>query len=151
MIVVHNAARAPLPPARIRAVLGGAVQLAEVGARLPQGGWEVALRIAGDRELRRLNRQFLGDDHPTDVLSFPTGDRGPGAHLGDIVISWQAVVRQADEYGHSADTEAALLSVHGFLHVLGWDHSSGVEEAEMTRLTIACLDHSGIRIAPGRL
>ena len=151
MIVVHNAARAPLPPGRIRAVLAGAVQLAEVVARLPAEGWELAVRIAGDRELRRLNRQFLSEDRSTDVLSFPSGDRGPGAHLGDIVISWPAVVRQAAEYGHSEDTEVALLAVHGFLHVLGWDHAGAGEEAEMTRLTVACLHRSDIRIAAHRL
>ena len=83
--------------------------------------------------------------------SFPSGDRGPGAHLGDILISWPAVVRQAVQYGHSEDTEAALLAVHGFLHLLGWDHAAAGEEVEMTRLTIAGLRRSDIEIAPHRL
>ncbi len=151
MVVVQNAARAPIPRGRVRAVLAGAGQVAEIGARLPEGGWGLAVRISGDGELRRLNRQFLGEDRPTDVLSFPSGDRGPGAHLGDIVISWPAVVRQAAHYGHPEDTELALLAVHGFLHVLGWDHAGTDEEAEMVRLTVAALRPSDIHIAPGRL
>ena len=151
MVVVQNAARAPIPRGRVRAVLAGAGQVAEIGARLPEGGWGLAVRISGDGELRRLNRQFLGEDRPTDVLSFPSGDRGPGAHLGDIVISWPAVVRQAAHYGHPEDTELALLAVHGFLHVLGWDHVGADEEAEMGRLTLAALRRSDVHLAPGRL
>jgi rRNA maturation RNase YbeY len=151
VIAVVKAVHAPVAPALLRSVIAGAATVPEVAARLPDGGWELALRISGDRELRRLNRRFLFEDHATDVLSFPSGEKEPGAHLGDIVISWAAVVRQAREFGHPEVSEASLLAVHGFLHVLGWDHATVAEEAEMNRLTLEGLDRSGIGVAPGRL
>lgn len=132
-------------------MIRSAAEVPEVAARLPDTGWELALRISGDRELRRLNRRFLGEDHATDVLSFPSGERAPGAYLGDIILSWPAVIRQAGEFGHPEENELALLSIHGFLHILGWDHSTALEELEMNRLTRAALDRSGIVIASGRL
>jgi probable rRNA maturation factor len=110
----------------------------------------MTVRITGDRELRRLNRDFLGEDRTTDVLSFPSGDAGSG-YLGDVALSWPAVVRQAARHGHAEDVEAALLVVHGLLHLLGWDHASPREEREMTRLTLACLGRAGIVPAPDRL
>jgi probable rRNA maturation factor len=147
MIAVVKAVPVPISPAAIRSILSSAALVPEVAARLPDGDWDVALRISGDRELRRLNRRFLGEDHPTDVLSFPSGDSGLGAHLGDLVISWPAVVRQAAEFGHSDQSELALLAVHGFLHLLGWDHATAKEEAEMNRLTLAAFDRFGTSVA----
>jgi probable rRNA maturation factor len=151
MIIVLKAVRSPVTPARVRSLIASAATVAEVSARLPAPEWDLAVRIAGDRELRRLNREFLGVDEATDVLSFPSGDSEPGAHLGDIVISWAAVGRQAAEFGHSEDSELALLAVHGFLHVLGWDHATPTEETEMSRLTFEALARSAVEIAPGRL
>jgi probable rRNA maturation factor len=151
VISVVKAVAAPVAPARIRSLIEAAAAVPEVKARLPNGGWDLAVRVSGDRELRRLNRRFLGEDHATDVLSFPSGEKAVGAHLGDIVISWPAVVRQATEFGHPAESELGLLAVHGFLHVLGWDHATAGEEVEMTRLTVAALELSKIGIGSGRL
>ncbi|MDQ6918360.1 MAG: rRNA maturation RNase YbeY [Candidatus Dormibacteraeota bacterium] len=151
MIAVVKAVRAPVSPARIRSVIEAAATVPEVAARLPGADWQLALKVSGDRELRRLNRRFLGDDHATDVLSFPSGDRAAGAHLGDIVISWPAVERQALEFDHPADAELGLLAVHGLLHILGWDHASAAQEAEMNRLTLNALNRSGIELSAGRL
>jgi probable rRNA maturation factor len=151
VIAVVKAVRAPVAPVRIRSIIQAAASVPEVAARLPGEGWELALRISGDRELRRLSRRFLGEDHATDVLSFPTGERAPGAYLGDIVISWPAVTRQSGEFGHREESELALLAVHGFLHILGWDHATPPEESEMNRLTLHALDRSGIALASGRL
>jgi len=156
---VVNAARSPVPAARIRSAVDAAAALREVSARLPQVPWELAVRIAGDRELRSLNRRFLGEDHATDVLRFPDGDAGEQSkaeadgpvHLGDVVVSWPAVRRQAAEFGHEPEAEMLLLVVHGFLHVLGWDHASAEEELEMTRLTVSSMAATGARLAPGRL
>jgi probable rRNA maturation factor len=83
----------------------------------------------------------------TDVLSFA----GSQLHVGDLAISWPMAVRQSVEYGHPEQTELGLLSVHGLLHLLGWDHVSAAEREEMTRLTIAALALSGLELAPGRL
>jgi probable rRNA maturation factor len=121
--------------------------VAEIAARLPEGEAAVAVRIASDASLRRLNRTYAREDHATDVLSFA----GSGDHVGDIAISWPAVVRQAAEFGHDEKTEVALLVVHGLLHLLGWDHATAAERKEMNRLTVAALDRSGIELARGRL
>jgi probable rRNA maturation factor len=149
---IVKAVAAPFEPARLRSVLSSAAALPELAARLP-GAAVLVVRVTGDRELRRLNRSFLGEDHPTDVLAFPAGDGEAGAdgHLGDLAISWPAVRRQALEHGHAEFAELALLAVHGLLHVLGWDHATRPQEREMTRLTRAALARAGLELAPGRL
>lgn len=151
MVAVVKAVRAPVSPGWLRVLVARAAEVPEVGARLPAGDWDIAIKISGDRELRRLNLRFLGEDHATDVLSFPTGEKEDGAHLGDIVVSWPAVIRQSRDFGHSAEVELGLLVVHGFLHLLGWDHHSEAEEVEMSRLTLDALRRSSLEIAMRRL
>jgi probable rRNA maturation factor len=121
--------------------------VAEVGARLPHRTVSIAVRLTGDRELRRLNRAYAGDDAVTDVLSFA----GSGQHAGDVAISWPAVVRQAGLFGQPEAAEVALLCVHGLLHLLGWDHATAAERKEMNRLTRAALEQSGLAPARGRI
>ena len=151
-VSVVKAVRAPLAPAFLRAALAAALEERAVAVALAPAGPEpeVTVRVTGDRELRRLNREFLGEDHATDVLSFPSGDLA-GGYLGDLALSWPAVTRQAEAFGHPPEAEAALLVVHGLLHLLGWDHATAEEERAMTALTLACLGRSGLRPAPGRL
>jgi probable rRNA maturation factor len=139
--------RVPIPPSFLRTLLQRAASMPEVAARLPDGIATVAVRLTTDEELRRLNHDFAGHDEATDVLSFP----GSEQHLGDLAVSWPAAARQAGEFGHSDQTEVALLCVHGLLHLAGWDHVSAAEQEEMTRLTVAALELSGVRLAPGRL
>jgi probable rRNA maturation factor len=99
---------------------------------LAPGGGGFAVRLAGDRTLRRLNREFRGRDTVTDVLSFP-GEAGPeGLHLGDVVISIPAARRQAAAAGHTAARELRLLALHGLLHCLGHDHET--DRGEMDRV-----------------
>jgi probable rRNA maturation factor len=81
------------------------------------GGSGFSCMIAGDGELRRLNRQFRGKDEATDVLSFPE----PPA-LGEIAISAVRAARQAREFGHDLETEVRILMLHGLLHLMGMDH-----------------------------
>ncbi len=71
-------------------------------------------------------------DRPTDVLSFPLGERGADGrfYLGDIIISVPVAFRQGREKGHGLERELKLLAIHGFLHLLGYDHSAGMEEEE---------------------
>jgi probable rRNA maturation factor len=145
-IEVVKAVRAAVAPAFIRSVLIRASLSPEVAARLPEGDVTIAVRLTGDRELRRLNRAYAGSDETTDVLSFTGSDH----HLGDLAISWPAVVRQAREFGHPVPSELALLCVHGLLHLLGWDHVTAAQRREMTRLTIHALD-AGLAPATGRL
>ncbi len=146
-VEVVKAVPAGVTPDFVKRVLRRAAGVAEIGARLPDGGVTVAVRITTDDELHRLNMTFAGEDHATDVLSFA----GQGDHLGDIAISWGAVARQSKRYGHNAQTELALLSVHGLLHLLGWDHATAREKREMTRLTLAALVESDLKPARGRL
>ena len=127
-------------------IVAGSITRA-IAARVPEGSSTLAVRITGDEEMAALNRRYAGEPHATDVLSF-SGSRG---HLGDIAISWPAVVRQAEQYGHDDATEAALLSVHGLLHLLGWDHATAAERKEMTRLTVLALSRSRIKLTPKRL
>jgi probable rRNA maturation factor len=146
-IEVTKTVRGAPPAAFIKEVLDRAATVPEISARLSSGAASVAVRLTSDTELRKLNRTYAGEDHTTDVLSFA----GDGDHLGDIAISWPATLRQSKEYGHPETTELALLSVHGLLHLAGWDHASASERKEMTRLTVAALKASRIKLATGRL
>ncbi len=101
-----------------------------VGA--PRG--EVAVLFTRDAEIRALNRRFRRRDRPTDVLAFPDS-RGPDAEegrIGDIVISIPAAGRNARAAGHPLSLELRLLLLHGFLHLLGYDHE--VDGGEMAEL-----------------
>lgn len=89
----------------------------------PQRGHSLALLLVSDRRMRALNRLYRGRDGTTDVLSFP-GARTPDGrrHLGDLVISVPAAARQAREARHRLSRELRLLALHGYLHLLGYDH-----------------------------
>ena len=83
------------------------------------GGRGFLCLVTDDRELRRLNRQFLGHDEPTDVLSFP--EPGPDGFLGEMAISVDRARHQARARGHSLEEEVRILMLHGLLHLLGMD------------------------------
>ena len=141
-VEVVKATRAGVPVAFVRDVIKRAAKVAEMAARLPSGHATVAVRITDDAEMERLNREFAGEAHTTDVLAF----EGSGDHLGDIAVSWPRVVAQAEEWGHSERDELSILLVHGFLHLLGWDHATPSESEEMWRLTYTPLQ--GLRRSP---
>ncbi len=104
--------------------------LAEIGRR-----GTFSLVVVSNAAIRKLNKQWRGKDYATDVLSFPLELEipPPGApwEIGEIVISAEKAQEQAEEYGHSFKRELAFLFVHGFLHVLGFDHETPAEEKEM--------------------
>jgi probable rRNA maturation factor len=85
--------------------------------------------IAGDAEVRRLNRDFRRQDCATDVLSFPSAQSL--GFLGDIAISFERAKRQAAEYGHPVGREIEILMLHGVLHLLGYDHEK--DRGQMAR------------------
>lgn len=105
-----------------------------------EGSAEISVRFVSDDVIHELNREYRNVDRSTDVLSFPLGENGvydinhdTGAQiLGDIVISMQHAVMQAELYGHSLQREIAFLTVHSMLHLLGYDHE--VEGLEMVRM-----------------
>jgi probable rRNA maturation factor len=146
-VEVVKGVRTPVPAPFVRSVIVRTASIPEVAARLPGGDATVAVRLTGDRELRRLNREYAGEDSVTDVLSFA----GEAPHVGDLAISWPAALRQSKAYGYDARSEVALLCTHGLLHLLGWDHATAVERKEMNRLTRAAMKLSGLTIASGRL
>ena len=90
---------------------------------------DVTLAIASDLRVRALNRRFRRKDAATDVLSFPSDERG---YLGDIVIAAGVAQRQAREAGHSLQTELRVLALHGLLHLLGYDHEH--DDGRMARV-----------------
>jgi probable rRNA maturation factor len=106
--------------------------LDELSARYRLADPEVTLAFVGERAIRTLNRKFMKKDRPTDVLSFPLGEKGADGkfYLGDIVIAVPVAFRQSRARGHSLDRELRLLAIHGFLHLLGYDHSAGIEDEE---------------------
>jgi probable rRNA maturation factor len=123
VVVLNRQRRQRIDAARLRRVLRGA------GRTLGVGG-EVSLVLAGDRLLQRLNRDFRGRDRPTDVLSFAGAGGEEG--LGDVVISVPTAARNARRLGHSVPRELDILALHGFLHVLGYDHET--DDGTMVRL-----------------
>ncbi len=90
------------------------------------GDTSLTVVIGGDNQIQELNRQYRGEDHPTDVLSFPSGEVDPedgSLYLGDIIISFPQALRQAKEGNHPIEAELRLLVVHGVLHLIGYDHA----------------------------
>lgn len=98
-----------------------------------QGDAEVSVRIVDNEQIRELNKKYRDKDMSTDVLSFPLGVDGKydvnlstgEAELGDIVLSLETAMEQANRYGHSLDREVGYLTVHSMLHLLGYDHENG--------------------------
>jgi len=123
VVLVEKQRRRRTSPARLRRVLRGAAAILRVRG-------EVAVVLAGDGLLRRLNRDYRGKDRPTDVLSFP-GDGGESG-LGDVVISVATAERNARGLGRTLLQELDVLALHGFLHVLGYDHET--DDGTMDRL-----------------
>lgn len=121
MVAVNRQRRRRVDIARLTAVLRGAADALAVEG-------EVALVLAGDRALRKLNHRYRGKDKPTDVLSFP----GQEAGLGDIVISVDSAAANAKQLGRTLPQELDVLALHGFLHVLGYDHET--DDGTMERL-----------------
>jgi probable rRNA maturation factor len=145
----------------IEQVIGAVLNL-EGQSEGQRGEVSVSVLLTDDAELHALNRDYRGIDAPTDVLSFPGDPGNPGdlaaeqpadtanqqpaaqprfvrppdapRHLGDLALSYERVLAQAAEYGHSPQRELAYLSAHGTLHLLGYDHEAGPEEAARMRL-----------------
>ena len=118
---------------------------------------EVSVTFTDNEGIRELNRKFRNIDRPTDVLSFPLFDYTGESEeppvdefvgmLGDIVISLEQAKKQAEEFGHSFEREAAFLTVHSMLHLLGYDHEAGGdEEADMRRRQREFLDRMGLSL-----
>lgn len=106
----------------------------------------LTIRVTSSAEVQEMNRTYAGNDYPTDVLSFPAEeepyevDEGEPAYIGDIVIAYDVAVAQAAEAGIPSIIEMQTLSVHGTLHLLGYDHDTPESQAEMWALQSAAVD-----------
>jgi probable rRNA maturation factor len=105
---------------------------------------EVAVVLTDDASIRTLNREWRGIDAPTNVLSFPASQRGRDpagapAPLGDIVLAYETVAREADADGKPFAHHLAHLAVHGFLHLLGFDHEQDNDAEAMEALELKIL------------
>lgn len=127
----------------------------------PSKQLEMSLSIVGEEEIKDLNSRFRSVDSVTDVLSFPTVDLQRKAvdvsafpqdtdpqtgrlNIGDVVICLQRAKEQAENYGHSLKREICFLSLHGLLHLLGYDHMNAEDEKQMTTLQKEILDKAGV-------
>lgn len=108
---------------------------------------DITIVLTDDAQLRELNRDYLGVDAPTDVLSFPASESDPetgSTYLGDILISVPRAAQQAQAAGHPVEAEAQLLAVHGVLHLLGHDHAEAEEKARMWAEQAKVLERLGL-------
>lgn len=106
--------------------------------------------IIDNDSIHKINKEYRGIDRPTDVITFALEDDKkidtPEVRiLGDIYISYDKVISQAKEYGHSIKRELCFLGVHGLLHLLGYDHMNKKDEEKMFSLQKELLDSYGIK------
>lgn len=113
---------------------------------------EVSITFTDNEHIHEINRDYRNVDRPTDVISFALneGDEpeieggAPVNVLGDIIISVEKAVEQASDYGHSVEREVAFLTVHGMLHLLGYDHIEEDDRKEMRREEDFVMEKLGI-------
>lgn len=116
---------------------------------------EVSLTFVSNEKIREINHEYRNKDSVTDVISFAMEEMGEGEMelvglemprvLGDIIISVSRAREQAEEYGHSFMRELGFLAVHGFLHLLGYDHETAEDEKEMFSRQKVILDEFGLQ------
>lgn len=117
-------------------------------------GSEVSVTFVTNDVIQEINKTYRKKDMPTDVISFAMEEMGEGemeildadipTMLGDIVISVERTIEQAESYGHSFERELCFLAVHGFLHLLGYDHGTEEQEIEMFGLQETILQAFGL-------
>jgi probable rRNA maturation factor len=130
------------------------LQLAGLHEEVTSG--EIALSFVTDEEIQQLNKQYRNLDKPTDVLSFAMQEMGEDElkiiydepaeiePLGDIIISIPRAIAQSEEYGHSVEREIGFLFVHGFLHLIGYDHQDEAAEIVMFAKQEQILKQAGL-------
>ncbi|MBU9722498.1 MULTISPECIES: rRNA maturation RNase YbeY [Bacillaceae] len=140
----------------IMEVMSGVIKTAMTMENVVENA-EVSVTFVDDERIQSINKEFRGLDKPTDVLSFalnegendipdiPLDDETIPELLGDIIISVPRAEAQAKEYGHSFEREINFLLVHGFLHLLGYDHGSEEEEKKMFARQEEILEEHGLK------
>lgn len=126
-------------PSDAEGLVEAAVHAVLVHQRIDEA--ECSVVLAGDDFVRELNRDYRGKDKPTNVLSFPQDL----PMMGDIIFAHETVLREAGEQGKSFDDHLSHLTVHGALHLLGFDHIDDDEAVEMEALEIVILKGMGVK------
>jgi probable rRNA maturation factor len=140
---IHNSSDGDVPLARLEAAAGASLRQAQRTAGA------VTIRLVDDEVMSQFHLEYLGEEKTTDVLSFPHGEIDPETGLpyfGDILISWPRARQQAQDAGHSVEDELTLLTVHGVLHLLGYDHAEEKQKQVMWRLQQEILDSLGVSV-----
>lgn len=144
MIFVEN--QYDLTPAALPELLERAALAALQNQSAPQDA-SLTIVLTDDDQLHNLNRDYLGIDSTTDVLSFPSDETDPetnSPYLGDILVSLPRAASQAESAGHDIEAEAQLLVVHGVLHLLGHDHTEAEEKERMWQAQAQILAQLGL-------
>lgn len=139
-VYITNHQNAIKIPSGIRLLIRRACNAVLQMERFPQTA-EISVTFVDNAEIAELNGQYRNKPQPTDVLSFPLGVDGQydmnnetgAVMLGDVVISMERAMEQAELYGHSLQREVAFLTVHSMYHLLGYDHEQGGLEAVRMR------------------
>jgi probable rRNA maturation factor len=141
-IATQSTAWEKLPGAE--AMVRRAVEAALRDQQIVEG--EIGIALADDARMRSLNKSFRGTDKATNVLAFPAPKlRGDGSRpLGDIVLAYETLAREAENEGKSAEHHLMHLAVHGTLHLLGFDHDDEVDAEMMEARERAILATLGI-------
>jgi len=134
MVLVYNLTRQKIDIAKWQKL--SQLFLDEQGAR-----GEVSLILIGDRRMRNLNKQYRRQDKVTDVLSFADGEDN---QLGEVMIDYPQIVRQAQRFGHSVWQELIFITIHGLLHLLGYEDDNQEGRAIMIKLGEQFLDSYNI-------
>jgi probable rRNA maturation factor len=139
LATVRPHSKQPLNTAVLKARLRKMMQIAAWKNGSPLQKANVSLLFTNDEEIRELNANYRKKDKPTDVLSFAMHEgefaEVAGAELGDIVLSVETTLRQAEAHSNEPMAEATMLLAHGLLHLIGWDHQTDAQERAMTRET----------------
>jgi probable rRNA maturation factor len=131
-------------PSDAEAVVRRALAQAAKVAGKDFGGRALTVLLTDDAAIRRLNATWRGFDKPTNVLSFPPPPNDPNGALGDIAIAFETTVREAQAEDTPLAHHLSHLAVHGFLHLLGYDHESDAQAEEMEALERKVLDRLGM-------
>jgi probable rRNA maturation factor len=147
MIVADGWRAEPDAEAVIQRAIAAAAEMVDTGI----GEAELAVMLTDDSGIRTLNNNWRGQDKPTNVLSFPALQPPAGRErddaprmLGDIAIAYETMRREADEEGKAFDHHLSHLAIHGFLHLIGYDHEKDRDAEDMEALEREILERIGI-------
>jgi len=155
-VIITNAQKTVRVPTGLRMLIRRSC-IATLRNEQFEGPAEVSVTFVDNAEIRKLNAQYRDKDAETDVLSFPMGTDGnydtnhdTGAKiLGDVVLSIQKAMEQANLYGHSLEREVGYLTVHSMLHLLGYDHMEPIEKLRMREKEETIMRQLGLSVRLG--